>query len=193
MAVASSHGRQLLARRRCAPRRTRAEQRHPREKAQRIHEPNRKYYTNIRLGLDPPFPPCELAGQRVSRRARPESPAPPVELDGLGATWLERIAALARSQNFDYTCASLPSHIIDRRVQVDGDGPLHAQIALSTVHPYRKRWDLDATLRFAIKALAKWGSETQRLRRYILAVIKQKRGDLKDEFDEWYRGLLPEV
>ena len=60
---------------------------------------------------------------------------PPVRLDGLGSTWLERLATLAKSQIDDYTYRPLPTKITDRRILVDVDGPIHAAIALSTIHP----------------------------------------------------------
>ena len=111
------------------------------------------------------------------------------EPNSLGGSWLDRVATLARSNIHSFISHPLPARIADRRVLVDTDPPIHASIALATIHPLRQQWQLDSTLLFAVELIAKWRHEIPRLRRLILDDIVGLGTDLSDDFDKWYDGL----
>ena len=76
------------------------------------------------------------------------TPHIPVELDGRGHSWIERLANEAAASVGSYAVNELPDANHDRHVLVDCDPHLHAAMALSTVHPMRRRWTMDSSLQF---------------------------------------------
>ena len=103
--------------------------------------------------------------------------------------WIERLASLAKARVATFDYRRLPSRVPDRRVPIDADGPLHATMALVTIHPMRQHWPMDDTLAFAIEALAHWRSDIQGLRQTVIKEIEDLRLDLCEDFESWYDEL----
>ncbi len=87
----------------------------------------------------------------------------------------------------------LRGKVIERRVLIDDDPEVHLARAIETDHPIRRSWDMDATLQFTLRNIARWRHDTAKVREQVTQEIQELREDMKVECDEWKNGLTHEV
>jgi hypothetical protein len=54
--------------------------------------------------------------------------------------------------------------VLERRVLIDDDPEVHIARASETGHPIRRSRDMDATLQFALRNIARWRHDTSKIR-----------------------------
>ena len=102
--------------------------------------------------------------KRFDERVDRINPMSVVELDPWGHSWLDRLAAAAWAFTKSYEVRRFPGKVLERRVLIDDDPEVHSARAIETDHPIRRSWDMDATLQFALRNIARWRHDTSKIR-----------------------------